>query len=165
MLQVRLLVLNTLASPKACLHVEQEMKRCWTSLSIHLLFLPMMPPKMHKGMVTRAQMTRMTTIVPKGRACVDCSMNVESQQCSLPCWVYTRHATNLQAAAVSCLINCSNAIDPLHSLLAYALFNKSEACFTIDLYMCLGHNEGEVQALSMQSGLQALCMMSTKTVA
>ena len=28
---------------------------------------------MHKGMVTGAQMTRTITIVPKDRACVDCS--------------------------------------------------------------------------------------------
>lgn len=39
----------------------------------YLLFLPMMPPRMQRGMVTRAQMTRITTMVPKGKACVDCS--------------------------------------------------------------------------------------------
>lgn len=39
----------------------------------HLLFLPMMPPRMQRGMVTRAQMTKITTMVPKGKACVDCS--------------------------------------------------------------------------------------------
>ena len=33
----------------------------------------MIPPSMHRGMVTKAQMTRMTTMVPKGKACVDCS--------------------------------------------------------------------------------------------
>ena len=32
----------------------------------------MIPPRMHRGMVTRAQMTRMTTMVPNGKACVDC---------------------------------------------------------------------------------------------
>ena len=41
--------------------------------SVHLLFLPMMPPRIHNGMVTSAQMTRITTMVPNGRACVDCS--------------------------------------------------------------------------------------------
>ena len=39
----------------------------------YLLFLPMMPPRMHRGMVTKAQMTEITTMVPKGKACVDCS--------------------------------------------------------------------------------------------
>ena len=48
-----------------------------TEQQTHLLFLPMMPPKMHKGIVTRAQMTKMTTMVPKGNAWVDC----KSRQC------------------------------------------------------------------------------------
>ena len=39
----------------------------------HLLFFPMMPPRMQRGMVTKAQMTEITTMVPKGNACVDCS--------------------------------------------------------------------------------------------
>jgi hypothetical protein len=38
----------------------------------HLLFLPAMPPNTVRGMVTRPQMMRMTTMVPKGRAAVDC---------------------------------------------------------------------------------------------
>lgn len=38
------------------------------------MFLPsVMPPRMQRGMVTRAQMTEITVIVPKGQACVDCS--------------------------------------------------------------------------------------------
>ena len=40
---------------------------------VYLLFLPMMPPRMQRGMVTNAQMTMITTMVPKGKACVDCS--------------------------------------------------------------------------------------------
>ena len=31
----------------------------------------MMPPRMQRGMVTRAQMTEITMMVPKGSACVD----------------------------------------------------------------------------------------------
>ena len=33
----------------------------------------LMAPRIHSGMVTSAQMTRITTMVPNGRACVDCS--------------------------------------------------------------------------------------------
>ena len=37
------------------------------------VFLPTMPPVMVSGMVMSAQISRMMTMVPKGKAAVDCT--------------------------------------------------------------------------------------------
>lgn len=51
----------------ACSTLENKIC-CNEGQSADLLFLPIIPPRMHKGMVTRAQMTKITTMVPNGRA-------------------------------------------------------------------------------------------------
>ncbi len=54
------------------------------------VFLPMMPPKMVRGMVMSAQMRVMITMVPKGSAAVDCSTAMQ-QHFSIHCSTCTLH--------------------------------------------------------------------------
>ena len=54
----------------ACMHAPTHLHGAAKSV---LLFLPAMPPNIVSGMVTRPQMIRMITMVPNGKAAVDCS--------------------------------------------------------------------------------------------